>query len=910
MSGDSHAFRAYLVGQGMPADSVSTYCEILTHLSGLLGQSIWAMTDAGQLDALLRDYGADHPSVPVGDYGYGAARNALSCWRDYVLQQGSAPRRATYLLTWNPEHYQEGGNAGVRAGTEERWTCISSQPKPGDRVYLIRLGVDPRGMVARGTVTEGSFKAEDWRDPTKSRSYIKFLADETRPDCASGLLPMVLLDQLSQGAFKWSAQSSGIAIPDELAITLDRAWESGRGLHSLAQCAHWYQAQTEWFNDSWKPQYRARIETVRSILRGQHDLDNATLDWLWREGANGVCTVSPGHLPNAEYEANLGLLHELAALILKSPDRETYEQVFLRWGEAKSAGLFRQTYTAVIHRVFAAAAPERYTTLVNVQHCRALLTRLARDFELSVTDSRDWIELNHAIKRALQEAGVPDSDPLDNNILVWMLYAAFFNAPADESTSESSSFRSQPTNEEPAVIRDIPLNQILFGPPGTGKTYHTINKALAILEPELLGRRDVTRAELKAAFERYVELGQVAFVTFHQSFSYEDFVEGLRAFTREDGSLEYRVEPGVFAQLCERAQSERAVVMEDEAPEGDPFDRALQELQRRSEQAEGHLLQMKTISGKRFLARYNPTNGTFSVFQQDNNIEGSRAGGNMKKVRHLYYTGERGDRSQSYVQGMLDYLVEHCNLPDPKHRGLPPKTSSRRKPFVLIIDEINRGNVSRIFGELITLIEPSKRAGRDEALSTTLPYSKDTFSVPDNLYIIGTMNTADRSLAGLDIALRRRFVFEEMAPRPDLLSHLELNEGGLQVNVGALLEVINQRIEVLLDRDHSLGHAYFMPLAQMSTPTVAALGAIFKNQILPLLQEYFFDDWQRIRWVLNDHRKQHETSAFLRAPAFDVTALLGNVPVNGQRQRWTVNDAAFDNIEAYALTIKGDKEGE
>lgn len=896
-------YRAFLVSNGLAEASASNYCSALRRVFEHQGGQPFTLTDLAALDAILPLYDKGGLHEAVGDVYSSAGRSALREWRTYVASELGAVTsntpHSTYLLTWNPEHYQEGGNAGVRAGAEERWTCISSQPKPGDRVYLIRLGVAPRGMVARGTVTEGSFKAEDWRDPTKSRSYIKFLADETRPDCASGLLPMVLLDQLSQGAFKWSAQSSGIAIPDELATVLDRAWEEGRGLHSLAQCAHWYQAQTEWFNDSWKPQYLARIETVRSILRGQHDLDNATLDWLWREGANGVCTVSPGHLPNAEYEANVELLHELATLILKNPERETYERVFQRWGEAKNAGLFRQTYTAVIHRVFAAAAPERYTTLVNVQHCRALLARLARDFELPVTDSRDWIELNHAIKRALQEAGVPDSDPLDNNILVWMLYAAFFNTPADESTSESSSFRSQPTNEEPAVIRDIPLNQILFGPPGTGKTYHTINKALAILEPELLGRRDVTRAELKAAFERYVELGQVAFVTFHQSFSYEDFVEGLRAFTREDGSLEYRVEPGVFAQLCELAK--RGMVVTD-----DPFDKAVGLLAEQTEQAEDNWLPMRTVRGNRFNARYAPDKGTFLIEQE--NRQGNRPPdtANIKYVRTLYMTGEKTGYNSSYVQGILDYLKSRCGLPD----QAPSPGVGERKPFVLIIDEINRGNVSRIFGELITLIEPSKRAGCDEALSTTLPYSKDTFSVPDNLYIIGTMNTADRSLAGLDIALRRRFVFEEMAPRPDLLSHLELNEGGLQVNVGALLEVINQRIEVLLDRDHCLGHAYFMPLAQMSAPTVAALGVIFKNQILPLLQEYFFDDWQRIRWVLNDHRKQRESSAFLRAPAFDVTALLGNVPVNGQRQRWSVNDAAFDNIEAYVLTIEGDKEGE
>ncbi|WP_279507384.1 AAA family ATPase [Aeromonas veronii] len=207
----------------------------------------------------------------------------------------------------------------------------------------------------------------------------------------------------------------------------------------------------------------------------------------------------------------------------------------------------------------------------------------------------------------------------------------------------------------------------------------------------------------------------------------------------------------------------------------------------------------------------------------------------------------------------------------------PGATPSNKR--VLIIDEINRGNVSRIFGELITLIEPSKRAGASEALTTTLPYSKRPFSVPDNLYLIGTMNTADRSLAGLDIALRRRFVFEEMPPKPKLLKEVVVKENGVSVDIRELLTVINQRIEVLLDRDHCLGHAYFMPLK--AEPTLERLNAIFQNQILPLLQEYFFEDWQRIAWVLNDHRKSSAEAMFLKPPQLDIKTLLGDIAVGG-----------------------------
>jgi 5-methylcytosine-specific restriction protein B len=227
--------------------------------------------------------------------------------------------------------------------------------------------------------------------------------------------------------------------------------------------------------------------------------------------------------------------------------------------------------------------------------------------------------------------------------------------------------------------------------------------------------------------------------------------------------------------------------------------------------------------------------------------------------------------------------------------ALPGVVVDKRSPYVLIIDEINRGNISRIFGELITLIEPSKRAGAAEGLSVTLPYSKKPFSVPSNVYLIGTMNTADRSLAGLDIALRRRFTFKEMPPKPELLDGISVNS----VDIGRVLLKMNERIEVLLDRDHCLGHAYFMPLIE--DRTLENLAFIFRQQILPLLQEYFFEDWERIAWVLNDQVKSND-HAFVQKIAINLDSLFGAGTANelqNEDKRWRINEKAFGSIESY-----------
>ena len=417
-------------------------------------------------------------------------------------------------------------------------------------------------------------------------------------------------------------------------------------------------------------------------------------------------------------------------------------------------------------------------------------------------------------------------DPVFKLSLENLITSSFDEIPYDTAPSKGNKMHS--------------LNQILYGPPGTGKTYNTVNKAIEIANPSFKIKvtvEDTTRKQIKEEFDRLMNEGQIVFTTFHQSMCYEDFIEGIKPETTpDDKRVIYEVKPGIFKNLCQAATTPNLIgfnaAYEQLIKELSEFDAA------DSDTTEVKTIEIKTPTGKPFSISLN-SNNNLSLHTGPNKIkQGTLTRENIQAQINgdVKFIGWNG-----YFEGVCNYLKEKYNYSS--------TTENTAKNFVLIIDEINRGNVSQIFGELITLIEDDKRIGCPEALEVKLPYSKEKFGVPSNLYIIGTMNTADRSVEALDAALRRRFSFKEMPPDSDLIrkeGKLKGTEGKLsEISLPDLLDTINKRLEKLLDKDHQIGHSYFISVASLDDLKLA-----FQNKIIPLLQEYFFGDYGKIGLVL------------------------------------------------------------
>ncbi len=330
---------------------------------------------------------------------------------------------------------------------------------------------------------------------------------------------------------------------------------------------------------------------------------------------------------------------------------------------------------------------------------------------------------------------------------------------------------------------DFDHNTILYGPPGTGKTYNSVIYAVAMCEDKDVSViQKMPYDEVLSKYRQLKNDGLIEFITFHQSYGYEEFIEGIKPRIDSDTeSLRYVIEEGIFKQFCNKAK----IV--------NPF-----------------------------------------------------------------------------------------------------------KRHVFIIDEINRGNISKIFGELITLIEDTKRDGASEAMEVKLPYSGESFSIPKNVYILGTMNTADRSIALMDTALRRRFRFIEMMPDSNVLRDLEVTVNGVTLNIQRMFNVINERIECLFDRDHKIGHALFTKLK--GDPSLDTLAGIFEKDVIPLLLEYFYDDFEKIQLVLGDNGKDEEYKFILDKKLDIKTMFNGNPGIDldiDLDKGFEIQHEAFYKLESY-----------
>ena len=477
--------------------------------------------------------------------------------------------------------------------------------------------------------------------------------------------------------------------------------------------------------------------------------------------------------------------------------------------------------------------------------------------------------------------------------------------------------------------KEFDKNLILYGPPGTGKTYNSATYAVAICDNKSVDEL----TDYDAVMARYNELkkaGRIAFTTFHQSYGYEEFIEGIKPVVDDSKQdVGYTIEAGIFKQFCEDAKSAGhktgdavidagARIWKLTIMNGD-LNQVKQECFEENNVRMGFA--MEADEARSFVEDVRIGDIILS-FKTRKTIDGIaivtddaselQDKSEYKTARPVKWLAKNIDEDITGINnGKLLHRMTFAKVPNMKVKDIidlakkvnpglvNTEIEENTQPYVFIIDEINRGNISKIFGELITLIENTKRAGMEEAASAILPYSGEEFSVPSNVYILGTMNTADRSIALMDTALRRRFQFIEMMPDSDVLRKIHADKVE-DLDVVAMLDKINERITFLYDREHTIGHAFFTGLKDDAS--LVKLQSIFEKSVIPLLQEYFYEDYQKIQLVLGDNAKSDDRLKFiLDEKVVAKNIFKGNVEdvIDLPEKRYSINKVAFGNINSY-----------
>jgi 5-methylcytosine-specific restriction protein B len=530
------------------------------------------------------------------------------------------------------------------------------------------------------------------------------------------------------------------------------------------------------------------------------------------ECSNDQCVSSlrQGYFTREEQEKIKSNWNQIAPLLKiiaenqDSPDWKTYQEL------KKIVRQFTtQDRKAATNRLVASLQPNLISTIVSENDLGDLINKINTYTTSNISLDGDWFTRSYNVCKLFQQELKPEN-PMDIITYPWQFL---------KHLREINSSLIDKQKEMESIIKLIQANKnlILTGAPGTGKTYKTAEIAVALIDGS--DKIPINRADLMKRYKELINAKQIAFTTFHQSLDYEEFIEGLKPEIVENTrEMTYQIKDGIFKDICDRAKEKRSMASLNEA------------IEQFKEDCSDKIIKVKNKSGTEFSVTYRDGK-TFRVRSDKSEAkEGVDFPTNIDAIKKMYQGNEDGIYNKTYVWGILKYLKE-------KYKVADYSADNTDKKYLLIIDEINRGNISKIFGELITLLEKDKRLSEENEITVTLPYSKETFGVPSNLFLLGTMNSADRSIGHIDYAIRRRFSFVSLKSDKNVISTYDKYDSDVKEKAEGLFEEIKDLISTNINADLDVddlmvGHSYFL------CKTADDLKMRLEYEIIPLIEEY------------------------------------------------------------------------